>query len=469
MIYYGDTPVQRLFLGDNEISEVYRGGSLVWRKGGAGKWRFEFQGRSGIYDLHTYAEDNGQGRIEVEKTTFPFSAGHEYPGLYFVTGNPVQYSSHTIFHLKSGLISTSEPDEILIEIDLFLVGADNGAWSVSLFDGAVGMVFDKTGLEAGLRPRLWCGQYEETMRMSRVETGGPAIGGYPAGRAALWVSPEKGFVRAYLGNSARQEVTFDPRVFNPSEPLNVRFENKAAFMLIPTPTWIPTPVPIYPPGIHAVSEYTGQEARRRLAELGWAEKPIEVPDEVDPNLLDPNRGDDDTLWADTVYSTAGSHRVSVPTWARSVQVVALGGGGGGSGGDLLGSNACRGGQPGQWASGVLTDLPSALSIHVGAGGAAGPSVQPGAAGVASWVRTGNAEIKGAGGAGGSGYGDPAGLSPGTKEFFGRQYVGGAVAWQTEPGHAPGGGGGAADTKPIGRRLGGNGGAGKIWLRFSSKP
>lgn len=468
MIFHGGNTVQRVFVGEQEATEVYRGRDLIWAKRLGGMWRYVFEGRGGIYDAHTYAAENGQGRLSVEDTSFPFSVASGYPGLVFMTANPVQVTSHTAMVLHSGLLAPPVGEDILLEVELFMNGNDAGAWEFGLFNNRIGLVFDRTGLEINMAPRLWAGRNETKLPLHSAADDSE-VEGRKGGHVGLWISPKNGWVRAYLGREFVKELPLDKSVLFADRPLNFRFANRAAFFISPIGPFTPVPVPVFPPGLHAVQQSTGAMALRRARELGWTDGYVAPPPEPTPETDTPTVEADNSLSLEVEYVVQGSHRVEVPQWARSVQVVALGGGGGGSGGDALGLGACNGGDAGQWASGTFTDLPETLSLFVGAGGQPGASVKGGYEGQASWVRTGSGDVTAAPGGGGQGYGDPIGRSAGVREFFGRRFVGGEIAWQTEPGKAPGGGGGAASTKPIGRTLGGAGGAGKVWLRFSSNP
>lgn len=265
MIYGGDLGVQRMYIGDQEVTVAFKGRDVIWSKRLGGSWRFEFPGRSGAYSLNGYCDENE--RLHCEKTSFPIVAKDGYPGLVFTTANPIQYSSHQVFYLLSGLLAPSTPDDVLIELELFLIGADNGAISVGLFDNAIGMVFDKTGLEVNLAPRLWCGENSERSSLGSTWVDGMKIEGYDAGHVALWVSPSRGFVRSYQAHTLWKEIPFSHDVWKPDAHLNVRFANSAAF--ITTPTFPPVTIPVFPPGLHAVVQHTGEMARRRAAELGY--------------------------------------------------------------------------------------------------------------------------------------------------------------------------------------------------------
>lgn len=168
------------------------------------------------------------------------------------------------------------------------------------------------------------------------------------------------------------------------------------------------------------------------------------------------------------FTTAGTYSVEVPWWARVAEVVVLGGGGGGSGGDYVSSAECWGGAAGQWGVATFANLPSHLTVNVGAGGAKGSSGNSGSAGSPSRVTGPIHSVQGDGGGGGSGYGPAVGRSPGTVTHFGNQFVGGAEAARTKDGNPPGGGGGAASGGPILRTPAGNGADGMVWIRFKSE-
>lgn len=168
------------------------------------------------------------------------------------------------------------------------------------------------------------------------------------------------------------------------------------------------------------------------------------------------------------YTTAGTHSVEVPWWARVAEVVVLGGGGGGSGGDFVSSAECWGGAAGQWGVAAFANLPSQFTVRVGAGGAKGSSGNAGGAGSPSSVNGTTHSVEAAGGAGGSGYGSAVGRSPGEVAHFGYRFIGGAEAARTRNGNPPGGGGGAASGGPLNRTPAGNGAAGMVWIRFKSE-
>ncbi|ASZ75465.1 minor tail protein [Mycobacterium phage Kimona] len=153
------------------------------------------------------------------------------------------------------------------------------------------------------------------------------------------------------------------------------------------------------------------------------------------------------------FTTAGAWNYALPSWARYVDVVLLGGGGGGKGMASF-DGWGNGGEAGQWNWVTLevgVDIPAlaVISGTVGAGGAggdgsivAGQAGQPGQATTAA--ASGWAGLVANGGAGGTGLLAPTGKSPGNITVSDRLYVGGAAQPNgSAAGNPPGGGGAGA--------------------------
>ncbi len=156
----------------------------------------------------------------------------------------------------------------------------------------------------------------------------------------------------------------------------------------------------------------------------------------------------------TVFTTGGSW--TPPAWARSVEVVVVGGGGGGGAGAFGASGARYGGGGGGAGGAVLAvwaanQLTSALTVTVGSGGAGGVAAA-GASGGASAVHLNGTALISAGGGGAGGLGGGASGAAG---------IGGAGALNANGGgassvSAAGAAGGAFD-RPDGAGGGGAGG------------
>lgn len=182
----------------------------------------------------------------------------------------------------------------------------------------------------------------------------------------------------------------------------------------------------------------------------------------------------------TEYSTPGTYTYSIPPWANYIDSVLNGGGGGGCGGNPAFGWGGEGGYAGVWQGETLVrgiDFPSGattLTITVGAGGAAGPSNNPGGVGgdsVRAAISGGKAALTATGGARGDeqGVDHYSGSSTGSFTFNGVTYVGGTggVARAASPGTAAtspgaGGGGGGGGTWAI-AWPGGAGARGGAWL------
>ncbi|QBJ04810.1 hypothetical protein SEA_ELEPHANTOON_8 [Mycobacterium phage Elephantoon] len=172
---------------------------------------------------------------------------------------------------------------------------------------------------------------------------------------------------------------------------------------------------------------------------------------------------------------------TIPSGCVFIDIVLLGGGGGGQG---MGNATAwgRGGDAGQWNAITLrrgVDIPWSLASFtgvIGGGGAAGAGgiyLSGGAGGNGGNTTvtiTGIGTLTALGGAGGNNRNlDTAGRSPGTQNWKGIDYVGGAEAMNAAGGSAagnePGGGGQAAmlSTGFFGL-AGGAGAKGRVWIR-----
>lgn len=264
--FIGDRPLQRVYVGQHRVEQVYRGDRLVWQLPTGGRWKFTFPGRAGAYSVAEYAKD--VDRLDCETSTFPVSVASGYPGLYLATANPMQYSSNTVLHVRSPLLAPPPGTELLIEFELAMTGADNGALRFSLFDDQLGMVFDKTGLEANMTPSLWSGNRSAGVGLHSCEVAGDPVGDHKPGHAAIWV--HDGRAHGYVGGVHRGDVAFDESTMRIDAPMDIRVQAKAAFMAVPVPpAWVPIPIPIFPPVMHALITHIGTDAAARAAELGY--------------------------------------------------------------------------------------------------------------------------------------------------------------------------------------------------------
>ena len=188
----------------------------------------------------------------------------------------------------------------------------------------------------------------------------------------------------------------------------------------------------------------------------------------------------------TEYSLPGSGIVyDIPTWAKYLDVVLLGGAGGGKGGNAFDTRPGYGGAAGVWQTETLVrgvDFPqnaTQIVLDVGAGGNGGAKEQNGQAGTPSTRRAiagGKAALTAAAGAGATQYGsgtDPmsTGRSPGSIVYNGRNYVGGSGGAGGRPGvngGAPGagGGGGYGGVYTV-AYAGGDGARGNAWVTARS--
>jgi hypothetical protein len=188
----------------------------------------------------------------------------------------------------------------------------------------------------------------------------------------------------------------------------------------------------------------------------------------------------------TEYSLPGSGIVyDIPTWAKYLDVVLLGGAGGGKGGNGGDTRPGYGGAAGVWQTETLVrgvDFPqnaTQIVFDVGAGGAGGAKEQNGKSGTPSTRRAiagGKAALTAAAGAGATQYGsgtDPmsTGRSPGSIVYNGRNYVGGSGGAGGRPGAnggAPGagGGGGYGGIYTV-AYAGGDGARGNAWVTARS--
>lgn len=151
------------------------------------------------------------------------------------------------------------------------------------------------------------------------------------------------------------------------------------------------------------------------------------------------------------FVTAGSGSYAIPSWAKYIDMIFMGGGGASSsGGFPFSSSNGQGGAGGAWGAVTVqmgVDIPmstTSISYVVGAGGAAAFS-GPGASGSNSTASaTGwSAGLTAAGGAGGTVIGfnlDPSSSGAGNETFAGTTYYGGGIqSTFSSPGVSPGGG------------------------------
>lgn len=175
----------------------------------------------------------------------------------------------------------------------------------------------------------------------------------------------------------------------------------------------------------------------------------------------------------------------IPTWAKYLDVVTLGGAGGGKGGNGGDTRPGYGGGAGLWATETLVrgvDFPAnatQIVLDVGTGGNGGGKERNGQNGTASGRRAiagGKAALVAAAGAGATQYGsgtDPnsTGRAPGNISFAGKPYVGGQGGAGGRPGGnggdpGAGGGGGYGGIYGVGYG-GGDGGRGAGWVTARS--
>lgn len=162
----------------------------------------------------------------------------------------------------------------------------------------------------------------------------------------------------------------------------------------------------------------------------------------------------------TQFTTPGANVYSVPPFASSVDVVALGGGGGGQDGFIFFGVSFygRGANGGQFATGTITTPPSTLTATVGAGGerqAVGGSTTVTGTGVTTITALG-------GNNGGNGTGDATpGHSPGQIVYNGNTYVGGPESIVGTVPTTPGTGGPGGT--PPGSGPGLKGAPGAVWF------
>ncbi|QCG77039.1 minor tail protein [Gordonia phage Ewald] len=183
--------------------------------------------------------------------------------------------------------------------------------------------------------------------------------------------------------------------------------------------------------------------------------------------------------AASTFTAAGSATFTIPVWCRFVSYAILGGGGGGGRHNSFSVFTGRGGDAGQWQTGILergVHIPwtaTSITVTVGAAGAGG--ALNGTAGGATTISIpGVGTVTAAGGAGGLGdqNGSPtSGGSPGDASVDGQTYTGGTGGLfgtgsrQPAAGTAPGaGGGGGGGGLANGQQNGANGAIGRAWLR-----
>ncbi|UYL86879.1 minor tail protein [Gordonia phage RavenCo17] len=179
----------------------------------------------------------------------------------------------------------------------------------------------------------------------------------------------------------------------------------------------------------------------------------------------------------STFTTPGTF--TIPVWCRFISYAVLGGGGGGGRHNSFSVFTGRGGEAGQWQTGILergVHIPwtaTTITVAIGAAGAGG--ALNGTAGGATTISIpGVGTITAAGGAGGLGdqNGSPtSGGSPGDVSVDGQTYSGGTGGLfgtgsrQPAVGTAPGaGGGGGGGGLANGQQNGVNGAIGRAWLR-----
>lgn len=188
----------------------------------------------------------------------------------------------------------------------------------------------------------------------------------------------------------------------------------------------------------------------------------------------------------TEFPTPGAGLVyDIPTWAKYLDVVLIGGGGGGKGGNGGDTRPGYGGGAGLWATETLVrgvDFPAnatQIILDIGDGGNGGPKEtngQPGTLSARRAIAGGKAALLAAAGAGATQYGsgtDPmsVGRAPGNINFAGKPYVGGTGGAGGRPGGdggdpGAGGGGGFGGVYTV-AYAGGDGGRGGGWVTARS--
>ena len=168
-------------------------------------------------------------------------------------------------------------------------------------------------------------------------------------------------------------------------------------------------------------------------------------------------------WSET--TSAAAIDATVPDWADTVELVAVGAGGGGAGGGLFSTG--DGGRAGSWAhTSVQATAGATLTAQPGLGGSGGSSNSSnGSAGGDAIVRVDGQEVLRAsgGGPGTSTNGNQPGRAAGNHSAFGRTFTGGGNASNGQSGNPPGGGGGPG--APL--NSGNPGGQGRVWWRFTT--
>lgn len=170
-----------------------------------------------------------------------------------------------------------------------------------------------------------------------------------------------------------------------------------------------------------------------------------------------------TRVSDWVENAAGSY--TVPDWADTIEVVAVGAGGGGAGGGIFSTG--DGGRAGSWASGRYSVTPGqSITCSGGLGGSGGSTNSSnGSSGSPAYVNIAGAQALTAngGGPGTSTNGNQPGRAAGDYTAFGRTFTGGGSASNGQSGNAPGGGGGPG--APL--NSGNAGAVGRVWYRFTA--
>jgi hypothetical protein len=181
----------------------------------------------------------------------------------------------------------------------------------------------------------------------------------------------------------------------------------------------------------------------------------------------------------TLYNTAGTRSLPVPSWANTVQVIAVGAGGGGKGGTSTFGVEGEGGDNGAWVTGTWTrgthfaaaSSPSISIVTVNGGGGGSGAGGNGAAASSSTVTLpatsghGSAVLTATGGTGGNNWTSGSatnGQSPGNQVYDSITYVGGGTQSSNGGGGASPGGGGAGGGYI---QAGGDGAPAAVWIRF----
>lgn len=173
-----------------------------------------------------------------------------------------------------------------------------------------------------------------------------------------------------------------------------------------------------------------------------------------------------------------SKTLTVPAWARYVDLVALGGGGGGTSGSGIAGGKGNGGVAGAFATRCWPVTPGQdITVTIGEPGQGGrdsADLAVGTAGGPTVITTPGNTFSAAGGRAGTGGGGGVGTSPGSVDYTPTRGTvrdtttqsGGGAAGDNTDGQWPGGGGGPGTGGILGNRQRGRPGASGIcWYRF----